>query len=305
MASMTHDSAKLQRNARTVLLVRPTFQALEDLMSKSFHILKAWESPLPLPEFLAAQAGAVRALLIRGNGSVSVDAKLLSSLPSLRLIVTNSVGVDFIDMAECARRGISVANAGNVLTEDVAEYAFGLLMDVLRRISAANRYVSAGLWPLTDDFPLGSKLGGKRVGIVGLGRIGSAIAKRLDAFGCIISYHSRKQKPSSYTFYPNARSLAAHNDILVVCCALNNNSYHIIDRDVMEALGKEGIIINVGRGALIDEDELVRRLVQGEIGGAGLDVFENEPAVPKELFSMDKASDQRSDRDLSEPEIAK
>lgn len=155
---MADERAEQKRNARTVLLLRPTFQALEDIMSSHFHLLRAWESPLPLPEFLAAQAGAVRALLIRGNGSVSIDSKLLSSLPNLEIIVTNSVGLDFIDMVECARRGVAVANAGNVLTEDVAEYAVGLLVDVLRRISAADQYVRAGLWPLRGLYPLGSKV---------------------------------------------------------------------------------------------------------------------------------------------------
>ncbi|PKU71198.1 glyoxylate/hydroxypyruvate reductase HPR3 [Dendrobium catenatum] len=286
---MADGSAKQGRNPRTVLLLRPTFEALEDVLAKRFHLLRAWESPLPLAEFLAAHATAIRALFIRGNGSVFVDAEILSSLPNLEIIVTNCVGLDLIDMAECAKRGVAVANAGNVLTEDVAEYAVGLLMDVLRRISSADRCIRAGLWPITGLFRLGSKIGGKRVGIVGLGHIGSEVAKRLDAFGCIISYYSRKQKPSfSYTFYPNARTLAAQNDVLIVCCALNSDTYHIIDKDVMDGLGKQGIIINVGRGALVDEKELVRRLMQGEIGGAGLDVFDNEPAVPRELFTMDK-----------------
>ncbi|URE16756.1 Glyoxylate [Musa troglodytarum] len=132
------------------------------------------------------------------------------------------------------------------------------------------------------------QLGGKRVGIVGLGSIGSAIAKRLEAFGCPILYHSRTRKPSvSYKYFGNVRDLASESDILIISCALTAETFHIIDKQVMLAVGRRGIIINVGRGALIDEKELVKCLMQGEIAGAGLDVFENEPVVPKELFHMD------------------
>lgn len=126
------------------------------------------------------------------------------------------------------------------------------------------------------------------MGIVGLGSIGSEIAERLEAFGCRISYNSRRRKQSvSFPYFSSVYDLAAENDVIIVCCALTDETHHLINRDVLLALGKEGVIINVGRGALVDEKELVRCLVQGEVGGAGLDVFENEPHVPQELFSMD------------------
>lgn len=132
------------------------------------------------------------------------------------------------------------------------------------------------------------QIGGKRVGIVGLGSIGSEVAKRLVAFGCSIAYTATKKKQSvAYPFYDNVHDLAANSNILVVCCSLTAKTRHMINKDVMTALGKEGVIVNVGRGALIDEKELVRCLVNGEIGGAGLDVFENEPNVPNELLSLD------------------
>ncbi|MCL7044834.1 hypothetical protein MKW94_012093 [Papaver nudicaule] len=131
-------------------------------------------------------------------------------------------------------------------------------------------------------------MGGKRVGILGLGSIGSEVAKRLEAFGCIISYNSRNKKPSvPFPYYSNVIDLASNSDALIVCCELNKETFHIVSKDVMAALGTNGIVINVGRGALVDEKELVRCLVQGEIGGAGLDVFENEPNVPKELLELD------------------
>ncbi|XP_008783586.3 glyoxylate/hydroxypyruvate reductase HPR3-like [Phoenix dactylifera] len=269
-----------------VLLLRRVAPAYDAAVSEKFHLLRPWESPLPRDQFLAAHAGSVRALLI--SGLVTLDAATLDALPRLGCVVTTSAGVNHIDLAACARRGIAVANAGTVFSPDAADYAVGLLIDVLRRVSASDRYVRRGLWPVKGDYPLGFKLGSKRVGIVGLGSIGSQTAKRLEAFGCTILYYSRKNKPSvPYKYLPNVCDLAAESDVLVVSCALTSETHHIINKDVMAALGKEGIIINVGRGPLVDEDELVRRLMQGELGGAGLDVFENEPAVPKELFLMD------------------
>ncbi|KAL6179815.1 hypothetical protein ACLB2K_046486 [Fragaria x ananassa] len=131
-------------------------------------------------------------------------------------------------------------------------------------------------------------LGGKRVGNVGLGSIGYEAAKRLEAFGRSISYNSRREKPcESYPFYSDVCELAANNDSLIICCALTDQTHHLINKQVFSALGREGVNVNVGRGAVIDEKELVRCLVHGEIRGAGLDVFEDEPHVPKELFGLD------------------
>ncbi|XP_074574699.1 glyoxylate/hydroxypyruvate reductase HPR3-like [Curcuma longa] len=268
-----------------VLVLRPK-PRLEQALSARFHLLKPWESTMPLDRFVAAHAAAVRAVI--STGLAAVDAPLIRALPFLGFVFTTSVGVEHIDLAECARRGIAVTNAGAIFSRDVADYAVGLLVDVLLRVSASDRYVRRGSWPVAGDFPPRCKLGGKRVGIVGLGSIGSEIAKRLEAFGCSISYFSRNKKPLfPYTYFPTVGDLAAKSDVLVVACALTEETHHIIDKDVMLALGKDGIIINVGRGPLVDEAELVKHLVQGKIGGAGLDVYEREPAVPEELLRMD------------------
>ncbi|CAL1375507.1 unnamed protein product [Linum trigynum] len=217
-----------------------------------------------------------------------VTPEFLDRFPSLKIVVCSSVGVDHVDLPECRRRGIVVTNAGSAFAEDVADYAVALLIDVLRRVSAADRYVRAGSWPVKGDYPLGSKVSGKRVGILGLGRIGSAIATRLAAFGCQIRYSSRKEKPSlPFAFYKTALDLAANSDVLIACCALTDETFHVINGEVMTVLGKRGVIINVGRGSLVDEKELVEFLLRGDLGGAGLDVFEDEPHVPKELFALD------------------
>ncbi|PIA35760.1 hypothetical protein AQUCO_03500252v1 [Aquilegia coerulea] len=255
---------------------------------QNFRLLRPSDYPtVPILEFLKTHAQSIETLLCIGPPP-PVTSDMIQSLSSLKCIMSTSAGVNHIDLTECKCKGISVTNAGNVFSEDVADYAVGLLVDVLRKVSASDRYVKSRLWPLKREYQLGSKVGGKRIGIIGLGSIGSEVAKRLQAFGCSIAYNSRKKKESvSFPYFPNVTNLAANSDALILCCALTNETYHIINKDVLSALGKEGVVINIGRGALVDEKELVHCLVQGEIGGAGLDVFENEPNVPKELFELD------------------
>lgn len=205
-----------------------------------------------------------------------------------RLLQRRPRAHDHVDVAECRRRGIRVTGAGDTFSDDVADFAVGLLIDVLRRVSVADRFVRSGSWPAEGNFPLGSKVGGKRVGIVGLGSIGLRVSKRLEALGCTIAYTSKKVKPHvPFSFHPNITDLATACDVLVLCCALTQETNHIVDKKVMLALGKGGIVINIGRGALIDEKEMVDLLARGELGGAGLDVFENEPNVPRELVGLD------------------
>ncbi|KAB5573646.1 hypothetical protein DKX38_000840 [Salix brachista] len=480
----------------------PSFNfQLKDILQPHFHLLDPADSPEPACSFLSSHAQSVRALICVAN--TPLTAETLNLLPSLELVVASSAGVDHIDTQECRRRGIILTNASTAFAEDAADYAVTLLIDVWRRISAADRFLHAGLWPVKGGYPLGSKmkvlidryqqdcviqflmglnesysnvrdqimlmdpipqvskvfslvqqqekqhqmllntpaiesmalfaknasapfkpfsrtycphckiqghsvedcfklgnskppicshcnmsghlaekcyklvgyppghklynrgrrpggntrqtnmviaegvpknhvdkmdlisnqyqkilkllhenhtpvptmsmantsnlpsmsgiatclstyahksfdLGGKRVGIVGLGSIGFEVSKRLEAFGCSIAYSSRKEKPHvPYPYHANVLDLAAHSDALVLCCSLSEQTRHIINKDVMTALGKKGVVINVGRGGLIDEKELVRFLLRGDIGGAGLDVFEDEPDVPRQLFELD------------------
>ncbi|KAH1085927.1 hypothetical protein GYH30_017755 [Glycine max] len=267
-------------------LIFPTFEA------RNFHkyrFLKAFSSQLPLHQFLTEQnvdPSSIQAILCSPSQQVSAD--VIQLLPSLCVIVTSSAGTDHIDLVECSHHGIQVVSVPGDQAKDVADMAVGLLIDVLWKISAADRHVRKWGPSMHRNLSFGSKLKGKRVGIVGLGKIGKEVAKRLEPFGCRIMYHSRNQKPFiSYPFYSKVVELAGNSDVLVLCCPLNEQSRHLINREVMLALGKEGAVVNVGRGALIDEKELVRCLMEDEIRGAGLDVFENEPNVPNELFPLD------------------
>ncbi|KAK9056223.1 hypothetical protein SSX86_027313 [Deinandra increscens subsp. villosa] len=271
-----------------VLLLGPpsVFKSYERQFSEKFHFLKPKESSIPLHQFLSNHAGSVKAAFC--SASVPITSDILQILPELRFIMTSSAGINHIDLHECRKRGVKVANAGPIFSEDAADMAVGLLIDVLRKVSAANRFVKAGLWQQNGVYPLGLKLGGKRVGIVGLGSIGSDVAKRLNSFGCIISYTSRNKKAHvKFPFCLTIQELAAKSEILVVCCALTDQTHHMIDKNVILALGKNGIIINIARGAIINEKDLLDCLQKGEIGGVGLDVFEHEPDVPEQFFELD------------------
>ncbi|KAK9051422.1 hypothetical protein SSX86_028049 [Deinandra increscens subsp. villosa] len=275
--------------APAILVLGPplVFKAYETEFSERFNFLKPWKTSDPLHQFISSHSANVKAIFCSAVSPVT--AEIIGSLPELRFVLASSTGVNHIDLGECRRRGIVVANAGSTFSEDVADMAVGLLIDVVRRISASNRLVKARVWSgREEDYPLTRKIGGKRVGIVGLGQIGLHIATRLNAMGCIISYTSRTMKPHvTYPFHPTIQKLVSNSDILIVSCALTDQTYHMIDREVMLVLGKEGVIVNVARGAIINEKELVECLVKGEIGGAGLDVFEHEPKFPEELFRLD------------------
>ncbi|KAI3710925.1 hypothetical protein L2E82_40721 [Cichorium intybus] len=253
----------------------------------SFSWAKDIVNPIePSDPLYSIHRSSARAVIVLGPSPLTSEH--LDQYPSVECIFGTSAGVDHIDLDECRRRNIRVTSAGDAFSEDGADYAIGLLMDVLRLVSASDRFVRAGLWPVKGYYPLGNKLGARRVGIVGLGSIGTLVAKRLEPFGCTIGYTSRTMKPQvPHQFYSTVLDLATNSDALIVCCALTEKTRQVINRDVLTALGKRGIIVNIGRGALVDEKELVKFLVGGELGGAGLDVFENEPDVPKELFTMD------------------
>ncbi|RJT85295.1 2-hydroxyacid dehydrogenase [Cryobacterium melibiosiphilum] len=221
------------------------------------------------------------------SGKVGVDAELMAALPNLRAVVNFGVGYDTTDVAQARARGILISNTPDVLNDCVADTALALLLDVFRRTSAADRFVRRGDW-LNGNFPLATKLSGKRIGIVGLGRIGTAIAQRVEGFNCVISYHNRKPAVGvDYRYVASLTELATDSDALIVAAAGGSDSVKLITAEVLAALGPQGVLINIARGTVVDEAALVEALLSGALGGAGLDVFEAEPHVPEALLALD------------------
>ncbi|KAL1199380.1 Glyoxylate/hydroxypyruvate reductase A HPR2 [Cardamine amara subsp. amara] len=267
-----------------VLMMCPMSSYLENELQKRFNLHRFWNSP-EKSVFLENHRNSIRAVV--GNASAGADAQLIDDLPKLEIVSSFSVGLDKIDLGKCKEKGIRVTNTPDVLTEDVADLAIGLILALLRRLCECDRYVRSGKWK-QGDFQLTTKFSGKSVGIIGLGRIGTAIAKRAEAFSCPINYYSRTVKTDiAYKYYPTVVDLAKNSDILVVACPLTDKTKHIVNRQVMDALGAKGVLINIGRGPHVDEQELVKALTEGRLGGAALDVFEQEPHVPEELFALE------------------
>ena len=196
--------------------------------------------------------------------------------------------MDSIDLAAAKRHGIGVSNTPDVLSDTVADTALGLILMTLRRFGAAERYVRAGRWTRNGQFPYARDLSGLQVGILGLGRIGSAIATRLLGFDCAIAYHNRHRiEGSPYRYAESPVELAESVDVLVVATTGDHKTRSLVDRTVLEALGPEGYLINVARGSVVDQAALVELVAGGGLAGAGLDVFVDEPNVPPELFTLD------------------
>jgi hydroxypyruvate reductase len=238
------------------------------------------------PAAFAAVAPRIRA--IAGSGESKVPRELIARLPALEIIAVFGVGYDGVDVAAARERGIAVTHTPNVLNDEVADLAIGLMLAVARRIPQTDRYVREGRWRSQGAAPLARKVSGARLGIVGLGRIGLAIAQRAAAFGMDIAYTARRPREGvAYAYHPSAEALARAVDFLVVITPGGAGTRKLIDSKVLEALGPEGYLINVARGSVVDEAALVKALQDKRIAGAGLDVFEDEPNVPEALLAMD------------------
>jgi hydroxypyruvate reductase len=259
LAPLSHDTQKELESAYPCL-DGSTPEALESALSNHGHNIRA----------------------IVGHGGSRVDDALLARLPALEIIGLSAVGYDAIDLAACGRRGIAVTNTPDVLTDDVADTALALVLMTSRRLLEANRFLHRGGWQ-TGVFPLASALAGKTAGILGLGRIGKAIAARLLACGMRICYHGRSRQPVEYPFHETLEDLAAASDFLVLACPGGASTKHLVNDRVLAAMRPGAVLINIARGSVVDEQALIRHLQSGRLGGAGLDVFENEPAVPGDL----------------------
>jgi lactate dehydrogenase-like 2-hydroxyacid dehydrogenase len=265
---------------------------LEQKLQQDYDVQRLPAPGAERDAFLAAHGGRFEALAT--SAAVGADAALIGALPRLRVISSFGVGLDKLDLAAAAARGIAVGYTPDVLNDCVADLAFALMLDVARRVAHGDRYVRAGSWaarpgtPAASPFPLGRKVSGARLGVLGLGRIGRTVARRAAGFDMDVRYHSRRPVEGvPWSHEPSLAELARWADFLVVITAGGAATRHLVDAAVLDALGPEGYVINVARGSVIDEAALVRALVEGRIAGAGLDVFENEPHVPPELFALD------------------
>jgi lactate dehydrogenase-like 2-hydroxyacid dehydrogenase len=266
-----------------VLQVGPLKSSLAQTLQDDYA---AYVLPDEPAEFLAEHGAEIRAVVT--SGRTGVDAKLMAALPNLGAVVNFGVGYDTTDVNAAAARGVAVSNTPDVLTDCVADTAVGLMIDTLRQFSAADRYVRAGRWPVEGMYPLTRQVSNTRVGIIGLGRIGSAIAKRLSAFGCTISYHNRHEvEGSSFEYVGSPVELARGVDVLIVAAAGGASTQRLVSREVIDAIGSKGYLVNIARGSVVDEEALVSALVERRLAGAGLDVFADEPNVPEALLSME------------------
>ena len=236
------------------------------------------------PGLLAAEGARIRGLVQSGSGVTPTS--VLEALPKLEIVSVFGVGYDGVPIDYCRQRGIKVTNTPDVLTDDVADVAVGLIMMTGRGFVRLDKFLRAGSW-LKKGPELTTKLSGKRVGILGLGRIGKAIASRVSALGMEVAYTGRSKQDVPYRYYPDLLSLATDSDFLVVASPGGAATKNMVDARVLAALGKKGTLVNIARGSIVDEPALVEALRAGTIKGAGLDVFVDEPNVPEPLLAMD------------------
>jgi lactate dehydrogenase-like 2-hydroxyacid dehydrogenase len=269
-----------------VLMPAKGMDLIEEQTSARLPLHRLWLEPNP-DLWLAEWTPRIRAIAMTG-GHAPLDEAYMRQFPKLEIISSFGVGYDNIDAKAAARLGITVTNTPGVLDDEVADTTLGLMIMTLRELPQAERYLRAGNWTAKGNFPLSPSLRGRTVGILGLGRIGKAIATRVSAFGLPIVYHSRhEQADVPYRYYSSLIDMAKAVDILIVIAPGGPGTKHIINAEVLKALGPDGVLINVARGSLVDEKALIEALRNKTILAAGLDVFENEPSVPEALIALE------------------
>ncbi|ARO15886.1 2-hydroxyacid dehydrogenase (plasmid) [Ketogulonicigenium robustum] len=262
----------------------PASEKLGDDLAARFNVIRWWEAE-DKPALLAKLAGHLQ--LIATTGHSGPDADVIAALPKLQLIASFGVGYDGIDIAAARQHGVKVTNTPDVLNDCVAELALGLMIALARDMVNADQYTRAGRWARDGNYPFQDELTGKVVGILGLGRIGKEIARRAQAFRMQVVYHGRSaQVDEPYRYYPDLVQMARDVDWLVVIAPSAAGTHHLVDAAVLDALGRDGRLINVARGSLVDEAALVAALQNGTIKGAGLDVFEDEPRPNPALLTL-------------------
>jgi hydroxypyruvate reductase len=240
------------------------------------------------PAALAAVAPSIRAIACRGE--TKITREFMAQFPALELVSVFGVGYDGVDAVAARENGVQVTHTPDVLTDDVADFAITLLLSSARHLVRADRHARSGEWK-KGPYPLTTKVSGSKLGIVGLGRIGKAIAHRAAAFNMEIAYHNRSPRTDvSYRYVADLRTLAAEVDFLVLSMPGGGGTRALINADILQALGPSGFLINVARGSVVDENALIKALQEGQIAGAGLDVFENEPNIPAALSALDNVT---------------
>lgn len=260
----------------------------DDLLTRRAPSL-GWTVHRPSPDGLPPPQGADRITAIAAAGSSPVDARLMDALPNLKIISVHAVGYDLVDLVHARSRGIVVTHTPDVLNDDVADMALLLTLATLRRLPEMDAYVRAGRWAEEGPPPLSRTASGLRYGLLGLGRIGQAIASRLAPFAGKIAYHTRNPVAGApWRHEPRLVDLAASVDVLIVIVPGGDATRGLVSAEVLDALGPTGVLINVARGEVVDQTALVEALTHGRLGGAGLDVFADEPNVPQALIDSDR-----------------
>lgn len=275
----------VDRNGTVVAVAGPMHPHAVERLESAFSLirLKRGDAALVKPDV----AGSIRGVAAQ----TAIPASFVDALPNLEIVASFGVGYDHVDAAHCAKRGVMVTNTPDVLTEEVADTALGLLINTVRELPKAESWLRSGHWESDGPYPLTpATLRGRRAGIFGMGRIGLAIARRLEGFGLPVSYHNRRRVEGvPYTYYPGLRELAAAVDILISVAPGGAATSKAVTRDVLTALGPDGVFVNIGRGSTVDEDALIVALGDGTIRAAGLDVFADEPHVPEALLALPNA----------------
>ncbi|MFH1158786.1 MAG: 2-hydroxyacid dehydrogenase [Pseudomonadota bacterium] len=271
---------------QNILMMGPLPDAQMKDLEENYKVFRLWQEADP-----EAALGRIREEvtgMVSLFGKSVVSSKLIRALPNLEIIAHYGVGYDNIDIQAAREQGVIVTNTPGVLTDDTADIATGLVLAVFRRMVEGDMYVRTGQWAKKGSMPLGRTLGGKTMGIVGMGRIGQAIARRAEVFGMKVVYFGPNKKSGiSYHYYNDLNKMAEECDVLMLACSYSEATHHLIDSKVLKSLGKNGVLINISRGKVVKEQALIDALEGGVIAGAGLDVFENEPDVPPALCRLD------------------
>jgi len=265
-----------------LVMIRAMQPSVMDSLGEKFKIRRYWEAENKA-EFLTHNQST---RFLATNGHDGCSAEIMDALPKLEIISCYGVGTDAIDLQAAKDRGIRVTNTPEVLSDAVAELALGMMLGLCRRIVDADQFIRDGKWT-SEGYPLTGELSGATIGILGLGRIGKEIARRAQAFKMQVVYHGRtEQRFEPFPYYANLEDMARDVDWLVAVVPGGASTNKLVDRNVLKALGPKGAVVNLGRGSLIDEAAMIELLKSGELGGAALDVFEEEPKMSEELWPM-------------------